>query len=609
MKTKSLLLTAVATIGLAAATMGQNFNWVKQIGGTSSDFGYLIKKDTSGNFIIVGNYSGTIDLNPGAAVVNVTSSGNQDIFITKLDPSGNFLWGKSVGGSNTDAVSDLIIENNGNIYLCGFFRGTADFDPSSSNFNLSTGNIGADGFILKLNSNGNLIYAKQVGGTTTVDDHVFSIGLDNQGNLYATGYFNNTCDMDPGTAQLNITSTGGPDVFIIKLDVSGNFVFARTIGNSTGSPSTGGIGCNGYSLIINNGFLIISGIFDGSTDFDPNGNTFNLTSNGQRDCFILKLDLNGNFIFAKSFGGSGNDYAYSISSDQIGNIIVGGTFINTVDFDPSSNVSSFTSNGSNDGFILKLSNVGNYIWCNQIGGTGQDLIFDVSTDANDNIFLTGYFSNTVDFDNSSNQYTLTSNGMKDAFLAAYSSSNNLIYAQNYGSTSDDEGVNLFTSNNEIYLTGYFQNTVDFNQGTSTSNLTSFGVQDAFALSITNNFCTQTVYNTITIYDTVTVYTTVTDTLIINTSVTGINPPNNVNTIKVFPNPASTHITIDYGNFAIMNGYQLRIENSLGQQVFQTNITQQTDYLSLATWGGNGIYFVRIIDQQGNTIDIRKIVLQ
>ena len=107
----------------------------------------------------------------------------------------------------------------------------------------------------------------------------------------------------------------------------------------------------------------------------------------------------------------------------------------------------------------------------------------------------------------------------------------------------------------------------------------------------------------------TTFVTVTDTLVINTLITGINPPNNSNTIKVFPNPANSHITIDYGNFVIMNGYQLKIENSLGQQVFQTNIIQQTDYLSLNNWGGNGLYFVHIIDAQGNTIDIRKIVLQ
>jgi hypothetical protein len=107
----------------------------------------------------------------------------------------------------------------------------------------------------------------------------------------------------------------------------------------------------------------------------------------------------------------------------------------------------------------------------------------------------------------------------------------------------------------------------------------------------------------------TTFITVTDTLIINTTITSLNPPTNSNTIKVFPNPTNDHITIDYGNFNVMNGYQLKIENSLGQQVFQTSITQQSDYLNLTTWGGNGLYFVHIIDPQGNTIDIRKIVLQ
>jgi len=103
--------------------------------------------------------------------------------------------------------------------------------------------------------------------------------------------------------------------------------------------------------------------------------------------------------------------------------------------------------------------------------------------------------------------------------------------------------------------------------------------------------------------------TVTDTLLINIGITGFNPVTYNNTIKIFPNPANNHITIYYGNLSTMNGYQLKIENSLGQQLFQTNITQQSDYLNLSNWGGNGLYFVHIIDPQGNTIDIKKIVLQ
>ena len=123
------------------------------------------------------------------------------------------------------------------------------------------------------------------------------------------------------------------------------------------------------------------------------------------------------------------------------------------------------------------------------------------------------------------------------------------------------------------------------------------------------FVTQTIYDTlqVTVYDTL--LTTVTDTLVINTQITGVNPPNNLNTLKVFPNPASTHITIDYGNFNAMSGYTLTIVNSIGQTVFTTPINQQTSYIDLSTWTGTGIYFVQLFDPQNNTIENRKIVIQ
>ncbi len=123
------------------------------------------------------------------------------------------------------------------------------------------------------------------------------------------------------------------------------------------------------------------------------------------------------------------------------------------------------------------------------------------------------------------------------------------------------------------------------------------------------FVTQTVFDTVqvTIYDTL--LTTVTDTLVINAIITGINPPNNLNTMKVFPNPANTHITIDYGNFSAMSGYTLKIVNAVGQTVFTTPINQQSSYIDLSTWSGNGIYFVQLIDPQNNTIENRKILIQ
>jgi len=132
-----------------------------------------------------------------------------------------------------------------------------------------------------------------------------------------------------------------------------------------------------------------------------------------------------------------------------------------------------------------------------------------------------------------------------------------------------------------------------------------------ACGVTSNISTIQIADTCitnsTVYDTL--LTTVTDTLVINALITGINPPNNQNTLKVFPNPSSSHVSIDYGNFNAMSGYTLKIVNAVGQTVFTTPINQQTSYIDLSTWTGNGIYFVQLIDPQNNTIENRKIVIQ
>lgn len=127
----------------------------------------------------------------------------------------------------------------------------------------------------------------------------------------------------------------------------------------------------------------------------------------------------------------------------------------------------------------------------------------------------------------------------------------------------------------------------------TSNVTTIQIADT---CITN----------VTVYDTL--LTTVTDTLIINTTLS-LPAPNNENTILIYPNPASDHITIDNGNFASMAGYSIKIENNAGQQVFQSAINQAQFYVDLSTWTGNGLYFVHLIDPQNNTVTVRKIVLQ
>ena len=127
---------------------------------------------------------------------------------------------------------------------------------------------------------------------------------------------------------------------------------------------------------------------------------------------------------------------------------------------------------------------------------------------------------------------------------------------------------------------------------------------------TNNFnCVGTAVQYVTVDDTVKCSVSTTDTLYINTNITGLTPPNNTNTIKVYPNPAMDHITLDYGNYILMTGYSVQITNSLGQVVYSAAVNQQSSFVALNSWTGNGLYFVYLLDPQGNTVDIKKIVLQ
>ena len=583
---KKVMFTAFALwFCLTANLYAQDFSWFKKVAGTAQDWGEAIENDSNGNLFLSGGYMGTVDLDPGLGSYNVTAVGSYDIYIAKYDSNGNFIWGRTLGGSNAErADNGLKVDGNGNVYICGFFRGTVDFDPSTNVYNLSTGGAYADGFILKLDSNGNFVYAKQI-GSSNADDHVYSIDIDLNGFLIATGYFQNTADLDPGASQFNVTSQGSTDCFVLKLDLSGNFIWGKSIGGTQASI--------GKSIIFdpqNN--IILCGNYAGSQDCNPGTGSFDITSNGATDLFLVKLDNTGNFIYGKA----------------IGSLFLCGRFSGNCDFDSGAGVNNLLSNGGFDGYTLCLNSNGDFIWVNQIGGISDDFCQKLSIDENNNVFISGYFQNTVDFDQSNVINNITSNGMKDIFLVSCSSSGSLVYAQNYGGISDDESYNILYSQSKVFLTGYFESAVDFDYSANNYIANSLGSSDGFILCLNNNFCTQTVYNTVTIYDTVTVYTTVTDTLIINTTL-GLPAPNNENTILIYPNPASDHITIDYGTFTIMNGYQLKIENSAGQQVFQTMISQQSDYISLSSLGGNGLYYVKTIDPQGNTVDIKKIIIQ
>ena len=391
-------------------------------GGAYDDYGESVTTDASGNVYTTGFFEGTVDFDPGPDTLNLTSNGAVDIFIQKLDPNGNLLWAVSMGGTNVGTGTSITTDAIGNVYTAGWFEGTADFDPGSDTLNLTSAGY-SDIFIQKLDPNGNFIWAKSMGGTSY--DYPDEITTDALGNVYTTGGFVGTVDFDPDSSVLNLPSLGSNDIFIQKLDPNGNLVWARTMGGAW--PDLGN------SITIDAlGNVYSTGEFGLTVDFDPGPDTLNLTSNGADDIFIQKLDPNGNFIWARSMGGADYDRGLSITTDAIGNVYTTGYFKYTVDFDPGSDTLNLTSAGAHDIFIQKLDANGNLIWARSIGGTNTDLGVGIITDAIGNVYATGYFEGTVDFDPGSDTLNLTSAGLYDIFIQKLDPNGNLLWASSMG---------------------------------------------------------------------------------------------------------------------------------------------------------------------------------
>src|SRR5262249_8603262 len=155
--------------------------WAKRVGATGQDRGYATAVDASGNIYMTGTFQGTVDLDPGPGVFNLTATAGAgvDMFISKLDGSGNFVWAKQIAGWNLKEPRSIVLDNSGNIYTTGLFAGPVDFDPGPGVFNLTASGSSIDIFISKLDNNGNFVWAKQFTGA--LDDWGYSLAFDASG--------------------------------------------------------------------------------------------------------------------------------------------------------------------------------------------------------------------------------------------------------------------------------------------------------------------------------------------------------------------------------------------------------------------------------------------
>jgi len=479
----------------STTVIGQPYlQWAKNMGGIGSysEVCNSIKVDDSGNTYLIGYFNYTSDFNPGPGIDTLVSSGSWDIFFSKFDVNGNFLWAKSIGSSEHDEGYDIDVDSTGNVYIIGTFKNTVDFDPGAGVTSLTSSGW-EDLFFAKYDPNGNFIWANKIGGSD--NDEGFGIAVSNTNDVFVTGYFADTVDFDPGLGIANLFATlNNSDIFIAKYDSNGNYIWANGIGGTSYDF--------GKDLVLdelNN--VYITGSFKNTADFNPGVGIANLSSSGDLDVFFAKYDSNGNYVWAKSFGGLDIDKSNCINIDYLGNIYLTGRYEGTVDFDPGLGTVNQTSlGGLFDLYFAKFNPSGNYIWAKTVGSSSFNEGHDLEIDSVGNLYLTGEFTSTADFNPSSGTSNLTSSGGRNIFVAKYNSNGSYIWARRIGENIENIGYGIELDNLEnIYVSGMLNGTADFDLSPDTFNL--FATSNDVFLAKYSQECTNYIIDTALIENT------------------------------------------------------------------------------------------------------------
>ena len=428
-------------------TAGNDTNYGSiTFGSTDTDYGHGVAVDGSGNVYVTGNFEGTVDFGAG----NVTSNGSYDVYVTKYNSAGAHQWTTTFGGTGYDHASGVAVDGSGNVYVTGYFNNTVDF---------GAGNVNAgddpDAFVTKLNAAGVHQWTNTFGSTYSVIG--WSVAVDGSGNVHVTGRFRGTSDFGAG----NVSAGGSFNVFVTKLNSSGAHQWTNTYGGMRWEE--------GRDVAVDgSGNVYVTGYFSGTVNFGAG----NVTSAGNADVFVTKLNSSGAHQWTTTFGSNGHDQGHGVAVDGSGNVYVTGNFWVTVNF----GAGDVTSAGGSDVFVTKLNSSGAHQWTNTYGGAINDNGYDVAVDGSGNVHVTGYFGRTVDF----GAGNVTSAGSYDVFVTKLNSSGAHQWTNTYGDSLTDYGwgLALDTAGN-VHVTGHFQNTVDFGTG----DVTSAGDSDVFVVKL------------------------------------------------------------------------------------------------------------------------------
>lgn len=455
----------------------ENFEWGKSFRSRGDATSRKTMTDDSGNIYLTGSFTDSISFGE----FKLSSSGDQDVYLAKLNPDGIAIWAKNFGGNGADEGTALVKDQNNNIYLGGSFENIITIGNSTL-----TSSGSRDVFITKLSDNGTVVWSKKGGGLYY--DSLHDISLDSDSNIIITGNFLEHMTI----GNVNLTSAGSYDFFVSKINPEGNVMWAKSYGGQGEDLAK--------SLILdeqNN--IYLTGYIGGQTTF---GND-TYTVKGISDIFILKINPSGNVIWSKQIGGTAYDEGTKIIIDKNNQIFIAGYFAISATFGNQLLISA----GLQDVFISKLDTDGNFIWTVKGGGTSMDIPYNISLTPNGTqIFVSGAFTNTATFGNTTvnsfgdsyNTFALKLNSANGAFL----------WADRIGGFKIGTG-SMALFNDNLYVSGNFEGLVKFGNtitanGTARKNIYLSKVKASY-----------------------------------------LNVGGNRNDIKIFPNPTKDLVNIDY----------------------------------------------------------------
>jgi lambda repressor-like predicted transcriptional regulator len=381
-----LISAGAEDIFVAKFTAAGSHLWSKRFGSTGTDRARVAAVDGSGNVVVAGAFSGTVDFGGGGLI----SAGGLDIFVAKFSGAdGSHIWSKRYGSTGTDGGAWVAVDGSGNILLTAAFQGTVDFGGGGLT------SAGDDDIVVAKFSgaDGSHIWSKRYGDTGTDDG--FGVAVDGSGNVLVTGQFQGTVDFGGG----GLTSAGGLDIFVAKFSgANGSHVWSKRFGDTNNDQC--------FSVAVDgSGNVLVPGFFQGTVDFGGGG----LTSAGGFDIFVAKFSgADGSHLWSKRYGDTGADLSTGAAVDGGGNVLVTGNFQGTVDFGGGGLISA----GDFDIFVAKFSGAdGSHLWSKSYGDTAIDTGATVAVDGG-NVLATGNFQGTVDFGGGG----LTSAGNGDVFL-------------------------------------------------------------------------------------------------------------------------------------------------------------------------------------------------